>query len=1530
MNTKKFLLVLLLVTGLLVANVGGALAEPPKPSGFYGTVKINGANVADGTIVSGWIGAVKCAEEPVQLSGGETWYNNDVSGDDPLTPGCGTEGATVTFKIGDVSADQTGTWHSGTNIRLDLTATVNYPPEITETDPYEFTIAEDSGTHSFQLHATDANAGDTLTWGVNTAALHGTVSVAGTGGTGSIDYTPNANYNGSDTFKIQVSDGSLTDTITVNATITAAADAPVIAGDDPRAVTMSEDGSPTAFSLTLNASDGDGDTLTWSIDTQATNGTAAASGTGTSKSISYTPDEDYNGSDSFVVQVSDGSLSDTVTVNVTIQAVNDTPSFTKGANQTVDEDAGAQTVNGWATGIDDGDPEVAQTLTFNVTGNTNAALFSAAPAISSAGNLTYTPAANANGSATVTITLSDNGSPVATSASQQFTITVNAVNDEPSFTKGANQAVNEDAGAQTLNGWATNINDNDPETTQTLIFNVSNDNNALFSAQPAVSAAGVLTFTPAANANGSATVSVYLTDNGSGTPPNDNTSPTQTFTITVNPVNDAPTFTKGADQTVNEDAGAQTVNGWATNLNDGDPEVDQSPLAFNVTGNTNTALFSVAPAVAANGTLTYTPAANAAGSATISLTLVDSGSNVAPNVNTSAVQTFVITVASINDAPTFTKGANQTVAEDAGAQTVNGWATAIDDGDAEASQTLLFTVTNDNNALFSAQPAVSAAGVLTFTPAANANGSATVSVYLTDNGSNTPPNDNQSDTQTFTITVTAVNDAPVANAQSVSTPENTPLAITLTGSDIEGSALTYSIVANPSHGALSGTPPNVTYTPTTNYSGSDNFTFKVNDGSLDSAVANVSINVTAVNTAPVITEGDSISRTMSEDGSPTAFSLTLNATDSDGDTLTWSISTQAANGTASASGTGASKAIGYTPNANYNGPDSFVVQVSDGALSDTITVNVTIEAVNDAPVIGGSDPAAVTMSEDGSPTAFNLTLNATDVEAGTTLTWTISTAATNGTAGVTAPGTGTSMAITYAPNANYNGSDSFVVQVSDGTASDTVTVNVTIQPVNDAPDITQTSPQAVTMSEDGAPTAFSLTLNATDVDTGTTLTWTISTAAANGTAAIPSPGTGASISPTYAPNANYNGSDSFVVQVSDGTLADTVTVNVTIQAVNDAPVANNQTVTTSKNIAIAITLTGSDIEGSALRFFIVTNPANGTLSGTEPNVTYTPNTNFTGTDSFTFRANDGALDSNPNGTITVNVSQTNSAPVAQNQSVTTDEDTAKAIVLSATDADNDTLTYTILTNPTNGTLTGTPPNLTYTPNANYHGSDSFTFKARDALVDSNTATVSITVNSVNDAPQLAAIGNKTVNELAALTFTASATDDGGGAITYSLSGAPSGASINASSGAFTWTPTEAQGPGSYPFNVCASDGSLNTCETITVTVNELNQAPVLDPIGSKTVQEGTLLSFTANAYDNDLPANTLTYSLVGAPTGASIDPTTGVFTWTPTADQGPTVYIIDVVVSDGVTTDLESVQITVTEGAPPTYWLYLPMMHKNP
>ncbi|MDD5772837.1 MAG: Ig-like domain-containing protein, partial [bacterium] len=185
-----------------------------------------------------------------------------------------------------------------------------------------------------------------------------------------------------------------------------------------------------------------------------------------------------------------------------------------------------------------------------------------------------------------------------------------------------------------------------------------------------------------------------------------------------------------------------------------------------------------------------------------------------------------------------------------------------------------------------------------------------------------------------------------------------------------------------------------------------------------------------------------------------------------------------------------------------------------------------------------------------------------------------------------------------------------------------------------------------------------------------------------------------------------------------------------IYIINTAPAADSQSVTTAEDTAKDIILTGSDADGDPLTYTIVTGPTHGALSGTAPNVIYTPNANYHGADSFTFKVNDGTIDSNI-ATISITVTEVNNAPTANNQSVTTNEDTAKSIALTGSDIDGDLITYIIVSNPTHGVLSGTAPNVTYTPNADYFGTDSFTFKTNDGIVDSNIATVSITINVVD-------------------------------------------------------------------------------------------------------------------------------------------------------------------------------------------------------
>jgi len=163
--------------------------------------------------------------------------------------------------------------------------------------------------------------------------------------------------------------------------------------------------------------------------------------------------------------------------------------------------------------------------------------------------------------------------------------------------------------------------------------------------------------------------------------------------------------------------------------------------------------------------------------------------------------------------------------------------------------------------------------------------------------------------------------------------------------------------------------------------------------------------------------------------------------------------------------------------------------------------------------------------------------------------------------------------------------------------------------------------------------------------------------------------------------------------VNDGTVDSNIaTVSITVTPVNDAPIANNQSVTTTEDAAKLITLTGSDVDGNTLAYSIVAAPDHGTLSGSAPNLTYTPASNYNGPDGFTFKVNDGAVDSNI-ATVSITITPINDAPVASDQTVTTAEDVAKTITLTASDVDGNALTFILLSSPTHGTLSGTAPEL---------------------------------------------------------------------------------------------------------------------------------------------------------------------------------------------------------------------------------------------
>ena len=758
-----------------------------------------------------------------------------------------------------------------------------------------------------------------------------------------------------------------------------------------------------------------------------------------------------------------------------------------------------------------------------------------------------------------------------------------------------------------------------------------------------------------------------------------------------------------------------------------------------------------------------------------------------------------------------------------------------------------------------------------------------------------------SNVATVSIAVNGVNATPVANAQSISMDENTAVSITLTGSDADGDALTYSVVDSPANGSLSGIAPNLTYTPSPDFVGNDSFTFKVNDGFVDSNVATVSITVNNVNMPPVAN-----SQSVSTDEN-TAVSITLTASDADGDALTYSVVDAPANGSLS----GTAPNLTYTPNIDFVGADSFTFEVNDGAAdSNLATVSITVNSVNNVIVYSSN-------RDDGEVMEINLTQGTAQV-IGTTSFGTVAVEqdpttgfiyyyerfTTGDEFAYYDPATDTNTVVrTYNPAPGFfvkrmafhpngtlymmdnnetlyridktNGDFTFVGQINglvsgslngtgdiafapDGTFylatyGNLYTISNTLQPTLLYADMLPINDDIVTWS--GLAYCDGL-LYASHVESDAAQTY------ANSSMYSLNPNTGAV-------------NELFALP----TYANDLTSCLTGFSLNNAPVANAQSVATDENAALAITLTSSDADADILTYEIVGQPANGSLSGTAPNLTYTPNTDYVGADSFTFQVSDGAANSNV-ATISITVNSLNTAPVANAQSVSTDENTAVSITLTAGDVDGDALTYSVESSPANGSLSGTAPNLTYTPNTDYAGVDSFTFRVNDGEADSNVATISITVNDVNEPP---VANNQLVNtdENTAVSITLTASDADGDALTYAVTNAPVNGSLSGTAPNLTYTPnTDYVGNDSFIFQ--ANDGaSVSNSAVVSITVTAVNTPPIADDQAVIT-DENTAVAIVLTGSDAD--GDALTYNVVTPPANGSLSGIAPNLTYTPNTD----------------------------------------------
>jgi len=366
--------------------------------------------------------------------------------------------------------------------------------------------------------------------------------------------------------------------------------------------------------------------------------------------------------------------------------------------------------------------------------------------------------------------------------------------------------------------------------------------------------------------------------------------------------------------------------------------------------------------------------------------------------------------------------------------------------------------------------------------------------------------------------------------------------------------------------------------------------------------------------------------------------------------------------------------------------------------------------------------------------------------------------------------------------------------------------------------------------------------------------------------------------------------------------------------------------------------------GQSLSYSLLGAPAGATIHPTTGAFTWsTGEADGPGAYAFTVRVTDnGVPPRSDSEAIVVTVSEVNVAPtLAVLSNRTVDEGTLLTFTAVAQDSDlpAQSLVFSLDAGaPAGATVDAATGLFGWTPTeAQGQGNYTVTLRVTDNAQPAGTATRSftVTVNEVDDAPEFTPVGLQTVDELSpfSLTVVARDPDTPSKAVTYSLVSGPSGLQVASGTGVVTWTPSEVQGPGSYNVEIRASEvgGSRNSTLVFSIVVNEANQAPQLAPIAGRTVGEGTVVEFLATATDADLPAQVLSYSLDnGAPSGATIDPSTGWFSWPIEADAGASTNVITVRVRDDAVQAREaSVTFTVVVRAVPRIVINEIMYHPS-
>ncbi|MBE5154493.1 tandem-95 repeat protein [Vibrio parahaemolyticus] len=1415
------------------------------------------------------------------------------------------------------------------------------------------TVVEDTST-VIKVLGNDTFEGDgkVVSLDTNNGPANGTVSV---NPDGSVTYTPNDNYQGTDSFTYIVTSGGVSESTTVSVDVTPVNDAPV-AKDD---TAITDEDTAVTIDVLPNDNDIDGDKLSiQSASVPEAQGKVEI----VDGKLVFTPAENFNGDAEITYTVTDGELTDAAKVTVTVNPVNDAPTIKVDAVESITEDAvSTDTVVATLTVRDTDTPE--DQLTVSLENNSNGYFVlvgdevkltqagvdavnndelnlkdltisasvsdgvnptasdsdslvvnrvNDAPTVENAivdqvlsedfdvytidlnevfkdsdsslkisvsgndniqisivnGVATITPTADWNGKETITFTAKD---PSGESVSQTVDFTVapvvdieadssNVVEDTPTIInvlgndtfEGKDKVVSLDAENGPKNG--TVIVNNDGTVTYTPDDNyvgkdtftyvvtsggvsesttvevnvtpvndapVAKDDIATTQEDTAVTidvlpndtdadgdklsielasvpkeqgtvevVDGKLVFTPAENFNGDAEITYTVTDGA--------LTDQAKVTVTVNPVDDAPTIKVDAVESITEDA-VSTDTVVAT-LEVADTDTPEDQLTVSLENNSNGYFVLVGDEVK----LTQA-GVDAVNNDELNLKDLTISASVSDGVNPTASDSDSLIVNRVNDAPTVENAiADQELSEDFATYTID-----LNDAFKDSDSALNFSVSGNSNVLVSIEN-----GIATISPTADWNGSETLTFTATD-----PSGESISQTVNFTV-------APVADivADKATVVEDTSTVIKVLGNDtFEGDGKVVSLDTNngPANGTVSVNPDgSVTYTPNDNYHGTDSFTYIVTSGGVSESTT-VSVDVTPVNDAPVA-KGDTA---ITDEDTPVTIDVLPNDTDIDGDKLSiQSASVPEAQGKVEI----VDGKLVFTPAENFNGDAEITYTVTDGELTDAAKVTVTVNPVNDAPTIKVDAVESITEDAVSTDTVV-ATLEVADTD---TPEDQLTVSLENNSNGYFVL-VGDEVKLTQAGvdavnNDELNLKDLAIsASVSDGvnpTASDSD--SLIVNRVNDAPTVENAIADQV-LSEDFD--AYTIDLNEVFKDSDSSLEFSVS---GNNSIQISIVNGVATITPT----ADWNGKETITFTAKDPS-GESVnqTVDFTVAPVVDIEADSADVVEDTPTI---INVLGNDTFESTNKVVSLdaeNGPKNGTvIVNNDGTVTYTPDDNYVGEDIFTYIVTSGGVSEST--TVSVDVTPENDAPVAKDDTAITDEDTPVTIDVlpNDTDVDGDKLSIQSTTVPeAQGKVEIVDGKLVFTPAENFNGHAEITYTVTDgALTDQ--ATVKVTVNAVNDTP---VVESNIADQALAEDFTPytidlntafSDVDNVDGELTFSVSG-NSNIQVEIVNGVATITPT-ADWNGKETITFTAKDSSG---ESVSQTVN-FTVTPVADIVADKT------------------------------------------------------------------------------------------------